>query len=148
MCTTRIIKRGMKPKYDVRPGTDALFISAAEIAAMLDELHKTPEDAIRLFTEAVASVDGTLSELAEKDVAHFRETLAIEDADEREYHFEMQDTVPREMVIELFAPEYEHRCDYIRAWQEAQAADRALAEAQMRWARAKSRFEAICADKP
>lgn len=146
MRTTRIIKRGMTPKYDVGPQSDAPFISEAEIAAMLDKLRKDPGAAIQRFTARLTEPDGTIAEISRRDIEHLRETLAIEDPDERAYHFEMQDTAPRDITIECFATEFKSRQAYVWAWREAKEADRALAEAQMRWARAKARFEAICTD--
>lgn len=148
MSTMKIIKRGMKPKYDVSSRSDAPFISEAEIAAMLDEIRKDPEAAIQRFTKRLTEPDGTISEISLDDIEHLRETLAIDDPAERAYHFEMQDTAPRDITIELFATEYEKRRAYVWAWREAQAADRALAEAHARWLRAKIKFDEVCANKP
>ncbi len=156
MSTMKIIKRGMKPKYDVSPRSDAPFISDAEIAAMLDELRKDPEATIQRYTEYLGEPSKTLpekiradiSEMQRGDIEYLRETLAIEDPDERAYHFEMQATLARDEVIDCFAEEFKSRQAYVWAWREAQAADRALAEAHARWLRAKIKFDEVCADKP
>ena len=93
MSTMKIIKRGMKPKYDVSPRSDAPFISEAEIAAMLDELRKDPEATIQRYTEYLGESSKTLpektradiSEMQRGDIEYLRETLAIEDPDGGDY---------------------------------------------------------------